>query len=483
MGRRNKLNGLSEIYSFFRRNETPVYFLSPTPFNLLGLDRWVNRYEYINFFDSFDGQHQKVLVPREHGPHEFRSIEDVNNHLLKHKTVRSHIKERGGGKIVLVMFDEETEGLAKELGAEVALPPAKLRIRLDSKIVTTQLGNEAGIQSAPNTMGRAKSYQELMALSGEARLGKDLVVQTPYGDSGRTTFFIKDEAGWRKNEKLLVKEELKVMRRINHLPGTVEGCATRHGTLVGPVQTDITGFPELTPYKGGWCGNDAFAKGMDKEKKAVRAMARKLGDRLYQEGYKGAFCMDFLIDTDTSKVYLGELNPRVSGASPLTHLITSTYGGVPLFLFHLLEFMDVDYDVNIAAIQRRWEDFDDWTQLILKHPGEEVEMITRAPSSGVWRMGDDGRLSFVRKTLDWTHVAGENEAFYMRVYTAGDYRYYGADMGILISRGRMQTDKRQLTDRAKAWALGIRNEFQTVPVTGNATPPPIPAEASWKKMY
>jgi hypothetical protein len=32
---------------------------------------------------------------------------------------------------------------------------------------------------------------------------------------------------------------------------------TRKGTLVGPVQTDITGFAEITPYKGGWCGNDA----------------------------------------------------------------------------------------------------------------------------------------------------------------------------------------------------------------------------------
>ena len=46
------------------------------------------------------------------------------------------------------------------------------------------------------------------------------------------------------------------MKRINHLPGTIEGCATRHGTLVGPVMTDITGFEEITPYKGGWCGND-----------------------------------------------------------------------------------------------------------------------------------------------------------------------------------------------------------------------------------
>ena len=93
--------------------------------------------------------------------------------------------------------------------------------------------------------------------------------------------------------------------------------------------TDITGFGELTPYKGGWCGNDAFTHGMEKERADVRRMAQKLGDRLYKEGYRGAFCMDFLIDTDTREVYLGELNPRISGASPMTHLVTSTYGGVP----------------------------------------------------------------------------------------------------------------------------------------------------------
>ena len=173
-----------------------------------------------------------------------------------------------------------------------------------------------------------------MKLAQKAKLGSDLVVQTPYGDSGRTTFFIKSEADWKKNEDKLVNEQLKVMRRINHLPGTVEAVATRHGTLVGPLQTDITGFAEVTPYKGGWCGNDVFVGGLDKERKAVIRMAQKLGDRLYKAGYKGAFCMDFLIDTDTREVYLGEINPRVSGASPLTNLITSTYGGCPIYLFH-----------------------------------------------------------------------------------------------------------------------------------------------------
>ena len=104
--------------------------------------------------------------------------------------------------MLLVMFDEETEALAKKAGVEIALPPAKLRIHLDSKIVTTQLGNEAGIASVPNVLGRAKSYDELKQLAAKANLGNDLVVQTPYGDSGRTTFFVKSgEEDWEQERR------------------------------------------------------------------------------------------------------------------------------------------------------------------------------------------------------------------------------------------------------------------------------------------
>ena len=35
------LRNISEIRTFFRTNEDPIYFFGPTAFNLLGLDRWV----------------------------------------------------------------------------------------------------------------------------------------------------------------------------------------------------------------------------------------------------------------------------------------------------------------------------------------------------------------------------------------------------------------------------------------------------------
>ena len=319
-------------------------------------------------------------------------------------------------------------------------------------------------------------------MAEEHGLGDHLVVQTPYGDSGRTTFFIRTQADWDKYADRMAEEDLKVMRYVNHMPGTVEGCATRHGTLVGPIMTDITGFAEVTPYKGGWCGNDASPRVLSADvQDRVRAMVQRLGDRLWAEGYKGVFCCDFLIDTDTDDVYLGEINPRISGASPPTNLITTTYGGCPLFLFHLLEFMDVDWELDLAEVQKRWSDYDTWSQLILKQTEDKVELITEAPTSGIWRMNSDGNVQFVRRAAQITSVGDEQEAFYLRVYGVGQYRYHGADLGILIARGRMQTDDRKLTDRAKLWNAGIKGQFKGVAPAPAA--PVLPAEAKWMKMF
>ncbi|MFV2032914.1 MAG: biotin carboxylase, partial [Gammaproteobacteria bacterium] len=465
MKKKPKLRGLSDILTYFRRNETPIFFVSPTAFNLLGLEKFVNRFFHINYFDSFDGAHPRVFVPEEKGGGEFQSMEDVCNYMLMHKEVIDKIKKSGKGpaKLLFVMFDEKTEEICKELGVDIALPSVALRKRLDSKIELTQLANQAGIDSAPNVLGEADNFDQLMATANKANLGSDLVVQTPYGDSGRTTFFIKSKADWDKHAGDMIDEQLKIMKRINHMPGTVEVCVTRHGTLVGPIQTDITGFEEITPYKGGWCGNDVWPKIFNANiRRSLRKMAADLGNRLYKEGYKGVFCMDFLLDTDDGTPYLGEVNPRISGASPLTNLITTHYGGVPLFLFHLLEYLDVDYQVDFRRIQNRWNEYDFWSQLVLKQTEDRVRQLTHAPASGVWSMDKYGSITFDRHDLDWTNVIDNDEAYYLRVYREGDYTYKGADLGIIVSRGRMQTEKRELRERAKMWTAAINAEFHGI---------------------
>jgi hypothetical protein len=240
------LTGIPAIRNFFRTTQAPVYFVSATAFNLLGIDRWVRTFKFINYYDSFDGWHPNVFVPREQSPRAFGSIEEIVNYLLGHKEVADLVSAHGPGKAAFLMFDGETEQLADELRLDVVFPPASLRHRLDSKIETTRLGDEAGVPSVPNTMGTATTYPELISLAKSGGLGDDLVVQTPYGDSGQTTFFIADGRDWDRHERKVAGEQLKVMKRIEPRELAIEGVITRHGTLVGPLMAELVGFEELS---------------------------------------------------------------------------------------------------------------------------------------------------------------------------------------------------------------------------------------------
>jgi len=288
------LRNISEVRHFFRTNEVPIYFVGATPFNLLGLDRWVRNFSYVTYYDGWNGAHPRVFTPK-HKPYiEFESGEEINNWLLVNPEVRAHMSRPAPPgqrpKVVMVFFDNETERICEELGYDLILPRADLREHLDSKLVTTRLGNEVGAASVPNVLVTVDEYQELLDAASAGGLGTDLVVQTAYGDSGKTTFFIDDESGWKRNRGDIIGNEIKVMKRINNRPVAVEAVLTRNGTIVGPFMSELTGHPQLTPYRGGWCGNEMYPEVLTEDlRRKAGDLVWRLGDRLSAEGYRGFF--------------------------------------------------------------------------------------------------------------------------------------------------------------------------------------------------
>lgn len=480
---RRRLKNISEVRHFFRTNDVPILFFGATPFNLLGLDRWIRNFTYVTYYDAWDGAHPRVFTPSHKPYQEFESGDEINNWLLCNAEVRAHIDAatpRGvRPKVAMVFFDSETEEICKELGYDLILPPASLRQHLDSKIVTTRLGNEAGAPSVPNVLTRVDDWAGLRAVAEKAGLGDELVVQTPYGDSGKTTFFISSEADWRKHSSDIVGEEIKVMRRINNRPVAVEAVLTRCGTIVGPFMSELIGYKRLTPSRGGWCGNEMFPEVLTGEsRRTATQLVRRLGDRLAREGYRGFFEVDVLVDTDNGEVYLGELNPRISGASSITNVTAGAYADVPLFLFHILEYMNTDFDLDVDEINERWEELasaDVWSQMVMKETDDVVQRLTATPRTGQYSLDASGALVFRRAALDWHQLQNESEAFFLRIYGPGDYRWKGADLGVLVTKGRLQVDsgtgKSALAIRARHLIDSIRSEYAGTPIAEPATPP------------
>lgn len=463
------LLGLNDIKQFFKTNQTPIYFISATNFNLLGMDEWINNFKFISHIDSFEGLHPNLFSPKEEIPHEeFQSIEDINNYLLTHPEVINYIKSRSVngdvGKVLFLMFNEKTELLAKEIGLDVCFPSAQLRTFLDNKINTNRVAEKAGVPCVPNILSKVESYDNLVAIT--KNLGTNLVIQTPYGDSGHTTFFISNEEEFNLyKEEICREDEVKIMKRINCYGTAIEGCVTMHGTLVAPLMTELVGFKELTPYKGGWCGNEIFGNAFNE---TIRESAKKytqlFGNQLKKEGYKGYFELDFLIDLDDNKIYLGELNPRISGVSSLTNHAEFATKDCPLFLFHMLEWLNLPYEININELTNKWlepKNIDSWSQLVIKHTIKTLELVTKAPKSGIWEIKKNGNIIFKKSDAHRQSIGGDNEAFFLQITQKDDYLYEGADLGILVMRGRLMSEDFKLTERAKRWINALKEEYKT----------------------
>lgn len=464
------LRGLSEVRHFLLRYAQPVTYFDVTCFQLLGMDEWIGDFGFVTFGDAFDGKHPKLFSPPRHRRHTypFATLESCVNHLLRQDAVREHVRRhRAGGKAFFMMFNEETVELANELGLEVILPPPELRRSADNKVTATRLGDRAGVPSVPCVLGRIESYDDLRRVAGH--LGEELVVQTPYGDSGSTTYFIRDADDFAAHRDVIVaEEEVKVMKRIRCRPTAIEACVTRAGTIVGPLLSELVGFAELTHLRGAWCGNEACPGIFDAEIRS-KAMERtvKVGDELARLGYRGYFELDYLIDVDSGELFLGEINPRLTGASSMTNLASFAHADAPLFAFHLLEFSGVDFELDVNAINARWSDpayLDSWSQMVIRHTEPRSVVLERAPASGVWRMGADGGADFVRMQFHRRTVGREDEAYLLRLAAVGDQVDLGDDLCFLVVRGRLMDADGGLTPRAVAWARAVRAQFSGGPL-------------------
>ncbi|NDC82643.1 biotin carboxylase [bacterium] len=456
------------LVQFFRENRRPYYFVSPTNFNLLGIEDWVSHWTHINFIDVFDGKNPTIFVPNRLDSPVFESMEDLNQYLLEGLDVsRRIIAERQTSDqsyVMFLFFNPALESVCNELGLRPILNPHQLVHHIDSKIETTKLGDSVGVASVPNIMTTAQPYEALCEIALHAGLGSNWVIQLPYGDSGKTTFFISSQEDYETHRSELEDgTPIKLMKQIRCVGTAIEGVATRWGTFVGPLMGELIGEPSLTPYPGGWCGNDINPNSFSSTLRlSAQSMTIKLGQALYEKGYRGYFEVDYLLDLDSDQLYLGELNPRISGVTALTSLSRVCQEHAPLFLFHLAEFSNYSGALNPDEFNRSSVTIaaDEYSgQFIIKYTEDSIQKMADSPPSGIYRF-DNGQLFWVR---DATHpgTITTNEVFLFRIISTDDYVYHGADLAICFFRRPILNERYGLDEITRDLISTVRALFVT----------------------
>ncbi len=460
-----------DIKEQFQNTSNRYYFVSATNFNLLDMHNWVNHWKDINFLDTYDQKAKHVLVPAERKHELFENLEQINLYLLKHPEVVDLLEQaapepQSKKHGLFLFFDALIESQCKVLNLNIDLPKNALVKHIDNKITTTELGNQAGVPSVPNALAEVRSFEALQSIAEQHQLGDKWVVQTAYGDSGKTTFFIQNKADYQAvAEQIEEEEKVKIMRAIQCVGTAIEACATQQGTYVGPLLGEMIGVPELTPYQGGWCGNELYQDNFTPSvRQEIHLKTQQLGDTLYKHGYRGYFEVDYLIDLDTQAIYLGEINPRITGISAMTNLSPFCQKTIPLFLLHLMEYAEMPIplsasEYNQLSLSKGAEGTS--SQMILKYLEHDLNIITQAPVSGVYELNDSGHLTLIEASAEPTAKQDHpNRAYLLRVLRKGDYAYKGADLAIVfLNQVLMGEQGTQINAQAKQWIHAIRSAF------------------------
>lgn len=439
-----------------RQNRVPIYLIESSLFLGLGIERYIGSLHIICAVEAFNGSHPNVFVPESFPYNHLSTYEEVINGLLSNQEVIQYIKTNGPGKLITEFINETTEKLAVELGLEICLPPSALRNYWGTKVSANRLAERAGIPCVPYVLSAVESYSHLRRLA--AQLGNHLVIQMPHGYGGTTTFFISDQSDFERYQNLITNgEEVRIMKRIDCVSTGLEACITRYGIVTSPLFLELIGIPELNLYAGGWSGNELFSNAFPELiLTAAQDYAVRIGEQLRLVGYKGHFEVDFLIDREHGTLYLGELNLRFCGFTPLFAYALMMQQETPLVLFHLAEWLDISYDIDISSLNYRWMNLPQNTHLSFLYMHHVLDTFTHPVPSGIYRMNSDESVTLVRPEPSLLHLDSD-EILWLSVAPGMQLLQKGHEVGGLILPERATTDGKNLNAKTIAWIKGLKN--------------------------
>ena len=193
----------------------------------------------------------------------------------------------------------------------------------------------------------------------------------------------------------------------------------------------------------------------------IREYGRRMGRALADIGFRGTFGLDFLVDQHGS-VYLGEVNPRFTGATPVVTMTTAVSHSVPIPLFHFLEFIDAADDIAADVLRRVKSNDQPWSQLTLRNTGG-AGIVSASPQRGMWQLESGGGATLLAERSRDLPEPGPGQAWYQ---PAGDFTggpvLLDSYLGSFMFPGASVDGLGRLTPLARQWTDHFRSELTVI---------------------
>lgn len=463
------------------RWKKPVIGLGVTAFTRTGPAFLLPHFSILCSFETADLKSIRQVCPVYSLEKDFRAAKlkkQNTSSIIIQPQVYSFLKSLGPETSLSVYKStKKVEKICQKLGIEILSNPSFIRDPFENKKEFRILAAKAGLKLPPgetlliNKLDEGK-YQELVK-----KYGPELVFQlTDYKIGGGVgTFFVKKKADWRRFKAFVDHRRKRgkklawvgITKFIKGEAASISGCVTQYGVLCGLVQTQLIDVPEATikvNRNGVWCGHDwGFRQFSRKVQEKAEKIAKTLGSFMHKKGYKGVFGLDLVIDEEREEVWPVECNSRYTGGFPVYSMMQRLYGEPSFDAFHLLEFLEIDYDLDFQKIQDLYRQPKIGAHLILSNREGKRVSVEEEVKGGVYKLKND-QLVWQKPGFSLQHLKNKDEfALVDRAAIKGRILKSGERLARVLFRDKIAANGDRLSKKASLICKKIYQRYALKP--------------------
>ena len=344
--------------------------------------------------------------------------------LLAHQLITDYLNKLPNPKHLLLYQNyPDLERLARKEGWVLLANSADLRLRLRERAFFQHMAAGLGLGQVPGGIWPIEVIHERGYEEWASMLGPELVIQLPdIGQGGgRGTFFVRSAEAYdliveRLRGDIWREVRLKsvsVRKFIEGIPVSMATCITRHGNLASGLQKQLVDLPYRNDFleDGIFCGHvwDETLWSSAIQEDALD-QANRIGEYVASLGYRGILGIDFIIDEGAREICPIEINPRFTGAFPMLSLLHLQNGIIPLDIFHMLEFLDLPYQLDVEEMNKQYTRPIKGSHLLLfLPPGGQKPRFDRLLPGLYEYEPNEKRFSFKREAMEYRDIQNENQ--------------------------------------------------------------------------
>jgi hypothetical protein len=460
-----KFDKISDIKSIFPK-DLPVVGIGVSAFQRSGLGFILPNYEILSLLETSDlaAIREQVSVTSVQKDLDGAWPEKLNtSSILKMASVRKYLEAKG--KVNLFVYKAATplDPIVEELGVKLLSSPGWIRKPLEDKKMFRIEAQSAGIRIPKGENLPLEDLTEGKWDELRQNYGAKLVFQlTDYSTGGgQGTFFVESKEDFKKFVDFTKSQERKkelhfvnVCEFVSGRSASITGCTTKYGVVTGVLQTQIIDQPELVGFTGRsgvWLGHDWNLRFADKAQLNAEALCKKWGEHIYQKGYKGIYGLDVVV-TDDDEIIAIECNSRYTGAFPVYTMVELAQHEMPLDVWHLAEWLGLDYEMDIEAVQRVSRQPKQGAHIILHNTNDGAMRVTKTVKAGVYQGS-----KYIRAGFSLLDIQNENEwVLCDRVPNEGQLVKPGERMGKMVFKRRIIGDDGNLLPEIREIVKAIK---------------------------